>query len=111
MKHGLIINENKTKYLKFTRKQTQDGKLNVKSIQFEQVDSFKYVGSIVNKNNIIEEEMKEGIMEVNEAFYVNKKMFQVKLLSKRSKLKLYWSVIRQVFTYACGTWAFKENVI
>jgi hypothetical protein len=30
---------------------------------------------------------------------------------KRSKLKLYWSVIRPVVTYACETWVLKENVI
>jgi hypothetical protein len=38
-------------------------------------------------------------------------MFQDKLLSKRSKLKLYWSVIIPVVTYACETWVLKENVI
>jgi hypothetical protein len=38
-------------------------------------------------------------------------MFQDKLLSKRSKLKLYWSVIRPVVTYACEIWVLKENVI
>jgi hypothetical protein len=31
--------------------------------------------------------------------------------SKRSKLKLYWSVIRPVVTYAYETWVLKENVI
>jgi hypothetical protein len=38
-------------------------------------------------------------------------MFQDKLLSKRSKLKLYWSVIIPVVTYACESWVLKENVI
>jgi hypothetical protein len=55
--------------------------------------------------------MKERIMTGNKAFYANKRMFQDKLLSKRSKLKLYWSVIRPVVTYACETWGLKENVI
>jgi hypothetical protein len=76
LKYGPIINENKTKYLKCTRKQTQDGKLNVELMQFEQVDSFKYLGSIVNKNNTIEEEIKQRIMAGNKAFYTNKRMFQ-----------------------------------
>jgi predicted nucleic-acid-binding protein len=80
-------------------------------MQFEQVDSFEYLGSIVNKNNTIEVEMKDGIMEGNKVFYANKKVFQDILLSKRSKLKLYWSVIRPVVTYACETSVFKENVI
>jgi hypothetical protein len=50
-------------------------------------------------------------MAGNKAFYANKRMFQDKLLSKRSKLKLYWSIIRPVITYACETWVLKENVI
>jgi hypothetical protein len=50
-------------------------------------------------------------MAGNKAFYANKRMFQDKLLSKRSKLKLYWSIIRPVVTYACETWVLKENVI
>jgi hypothetical protein len=79
-------------------------------MQFEQVESFKYLGSIVNKNNTIKE-IKERIMAGNKAFYTNKRMFQDKLLSKRSKLKLYWSVIRPVVTYACETWVLKEKVI
>jgi porphobilinogen deaminase len=76
LKYGLIVNENKTKYLKCTRKQIQDGKLSVESMQFEQVESFKYLGSIVNKNNTIEEDIKERIMAGNKAFYANKRMFQ-----------------------------------
>ena len=34
-----------------------------------------------------------------------------KLLSKKSKLKLYWTLIRPVVTYACETWVLKENII
>jgi hypothetical protein len=32
----------------------------VESMQFEQVESFKYLGPIVNKNNTTEEEIKEN---------------------------------------------------
>jgi hypothetical protein len=30
---------------------------------------------------------------------------------KKSKLKLYWTVIRPVVMYACETWVLKENSI
>ena len=39
------------------------------------------------------------------------KMFQSKLLSRKSKLKLYWTLIRPVALYACETWVLKENSI
>jgi len=40
-----------------------------------------------------------------------KKLFQNKLLSKKSKLKLYWTLIRPIVMYACETWVLKENSI
>ena len=32
-------------------------------------------------------------------------------MSRRSKLKLYWTVIRPVVVYGCETWVLKENII
>jgi hypothetical protein len=41
------------------------------------------------------------------AFYANKALFTSKLVSRRSKLKLYWPVV----VYGCETWVLKENII
>jgi hypothetical protein len=38
-------------------------------------------------------------------------MFQSKLISRGTKLKLYWSVVRPVVTYACETWILKQSEI
>jgi hypothetical protein len=38
-------------------------------------------------------------------------MFQSKLLSRKSKLKLYWTLIRPIVTYSSETWVLKENSI
>ena len=32
-------------------------------------------------------------------------------MSRKSKLKLYWSVIRQIVVYGCETWVLKESII
>jgi hypothetical protein len=69
-------------------------------MSFESVQSFKYLGSDVNQNNTIEEEIKERIIAGNKAFYANRKMFQSKLLSRKSKLKLYRTLVRPTLTYA-----------
>jgi hypothetical protein len=71
--------------------------------------TFKYLGSCVNQNNTIEEEIKERIIAGNKAFYASRKMFQSKLLSSKSKLKLYRTLIRPILTYASETWVLKEN--
>jgi hypothetical protein len=51
--------ENKTKYMKCTRKATQLDRLKVGSMQFDQVRSFSYLGTIVNENSTLEKESRE----------------------------------------------------
>jgi hypothetical protein len=59
----------------------------------------------------VEEEIKERLIAGNKSFYANQKMFQNKLLSKKSKLKLYWTLIRPIVTYACETWVLKGSSV
>jgi hypothetical protein len=54
MQFGLIINEQKTKYLRCTKKNYAMDDININSMHLEQVKSFKYLGSIVNGNNSID---------------------------------------------------------
>jgi len=51
MEAGLIINEKKTKYLKSTKKETSNESLNINNLQIEQVQQYKYLGSIINVSN------------------------------------------------------------
>jgi len=110
LKCGLIVNVHKTKYLKCSRRQDQPKPINIEDKEFEQVKSFKYLGSTVNADNTVEEEIKERIALGNKAFFANKKMFQSKIISKMAKLKFYCSVIRPVVIYACETWTLKKTM-
>jgi len=38
-------------------------------------------------------------------------LFKSNLVSRKSKLKLYWSVIRPTVVYGCETWVLKESII
>ena len=104
LKYGLTVNVPKTKYLKCSRRQDKLKAINITNKEIEQVRSFKYLGSTVNTDNTMEEEIKERIALGNKAFFANKKIIQSKLISKTANLKLYFSVIRPVVTYACKTW-------
>jgi hypothetical protein len=73
------------------------------------IQSFRYLGSYVNQNKTIEDESKERIIAGNKAFYANRKMFQSKLLSRKSKLKLYRTLIRPILTHVSETWVLKET--
>jgi hypothetical protein len=69
--YGLIVNESKTKYMKCTRRENTSGKLRAGDIQTDQVKSFSYLGSTVNGNNMLEEEIREQIAKGNRAFYAS----------------------------------------
>ena len=56
MKVRLTINEKKTKYLKCTKQDIRIENLNINSSYIEQVQQYKYLGSIINDSNSIEEE-------------------------------------------------------
>jgi len=64
----------------------------------------------VNRNNSIEEEIKERISLGNKAFYANQDLFKIKLLTKNSNLRMYKTLVRPVVTYACETWVLKESI-
>jgi hypothetical protein len=58
----------------------------------------------------IEEEIQHRITLGNKAYYVNQFFFKSRLVSKKSKLKLYWSIIRPTVTYGCETRVLKESI-
>jgi hypothetical protein len=60
--------------------------------------------------NPIEEEIQYGITFRNKAYYAKQCFFKSRKFSKKSKLKLYWSIIRPTVTYACEAWVLKETM-
>jgi len=47
----------------------------------------------------------------NKAYYANQFLFKSRLVSKKSKLKLYWSIIRPIVTHACEVWVSERKVL
>jgi len=70
----------------------------------------KYLGTTVTKDNLIEEEIKERIAAGNRASFANQKILQSKLISKKTKMKLYKALIRPVVVYGSECWVLTENI-
>jgi ABC-type uncharacterized transport system ATPase subunit len=66
-KYGLVINQNKTKYTRHLRTQTyvKDMEKETEGMKIEEANIVKYLGTIVTKENLIEEEIKERIAAGN----------------------------------------------
>jgi hypothetical protein len=105
-----MVNGQKTKYLRCTRKNYKLEELQIDSMYLEQVPSYKYLGSSVNSYNTIEEEIQYRITLRNGEYYANQFFFKSRLVSKKSKLKLYSSIIRPIVTYACEAWLLKNTI-
>ena len=54
--------------------------------------------------------LKPRITLGNKAYYANQFFFKSRLVFKKSKLKLYWSIMRPIVTNVCKTWVLKETI-
>ena len=73
-------------------------------MKIEEVNSAKYLGIIMNADNLIEKEIKERIAAGNRSLFANQMIFQSKLITRKTKERLYRTVIRPVVVYGSECW-------
>jgi Na+-transporting NADH:ubiquinone oxidoreductase subunit NqrC len=81
---SLKVNQEKTKYMVVNRENELVADLNFGEYTFQAVNDFKYLGTNINKNNNMHNEIKLRISAVNKGFFALVKLFKSKLPSKRS---------------------------
>jgi len=99
---GLKIHPGKSKILKTS----PDQKINVKIEEqvLEEVDSFCYLGSIIDRNGGTEADVKSRIGKAHAAFLALGKVWKTRDISLKTKLKLFNSNVKSVLLYGCETW-------
>ena len=83
--------------------------LEVGSHKFQVIHRFTYLGSDVNCNNDISEEIKKRILAANSCFHGLKKHLRSHLTPKNTKILMYKVLSRPVLTYASETWTLSET--
>jgi hypothetical protein len=76
--------------------QNQDTKIANRS--FENVSQFKYLGTTVTNQNLIQEEIKRRLNSVQN-------LLSSRLLSKNLKIRIYLTIILTVVLYRCEIWS------
>lgn len=102
----LIINEDKTKYLRISRNKGREDKqqITIGEHKFENVRSFKYLGTHLNSENNMHEKIAHRTMAANRAYYSLIKLFRTPLISRTCKFLLYKTIIRPILCYGAETW-------
>ena len=95
---GLLINENKTKYMEVTRTVINGDQLRCGKHEFEHVKEFCYLGSQLNQTNSTNSEIQTRILSGNRCYHAYGKLMKSRALNRSSHLKVYKSLIRPVVT-------------
>ena len=84
--------------------------INIDRHKFEQVEKFKYLGSILSNKSEVEKEIQQRIINANRAFFSLNNLFKSRLVSQNSKIKLHRALVKPVLLYACETWATPQTL-
>ena len=110
---GLNINVGKTKVMS-TEESGQgsltDAVINVMGEAVEEVQHFKYLGSMITPSGQPVEEVKARISAAHAVFaQLNKSLWRRREISLRTKIKIYKAVVRSVLLYGAETWCMREE--
>jgi sorting nexin-29 len=104
---GQEMNVEKTKYMLLSRHQNVDQNRDIKIAKrsFENVSQFKYLGTTVKNQNLIQEEIKRRLNSGNAYYHSVQNLLPSCLLSKNLKIRIYNTIILPVGLYGCETWS------
>ena len=112
-KIGLKINTSKTKYMLAGGTEHDRARLGssvtIDGDEFEVVDEFVYLGSLVTADNDTSREIRRRIISGSRAYYGLHKQLRSNRLSPRTKCTLYNTLIRPVVLYGHETWTMLEE--
>jgi hypothetical protein len=79
---------------------------------FRDVEQFRYLGTTITNQNLIQEEIKRRLNSGNACYHSVYNLLSFSLLSKNIKIRIYKAIILPVVLYGCETWSLtlKENI-
>lgn len=103
---GLMVNEDKTKYLLSAAKQSSrlGSSIQVGNHNFEVVKNFVYLGTQITNTNNVSEEIQRRIALANRCYFGLSRQLSSKALSRRTKLTMYTALILPVLLYGAEAW-------
>ena len=104
---GLKVNVDKCKLLRINSRNNDMVEVNGQGI--EDVDRFVYLGATVSKEGGGTEDIHNRVVKARGVFMRLKKIWSSYSISRRTKVRLYKTLVKPVLMYGCETW--KMNVM
>jgi hypothetical protein len=82
----------------------QNHDIKIANRSFENVPQFKYLGTTVTNQNLIQDEIKRRLNSGNACYHSVQNILFSRLLSKNIKIRIYETIILPVVLYGCETW-------
>jgi hypothetical protein len=79
---------------------------------FGNVEQFRYLGTTITNQNLIQEEIKRGLNSGNACYHSVQKLLSSRLLPRNVAIRIHRTIILPVFLYGCETWSLtlKKNI-
>ena len=106
---GLNMHKGKTKILKVNTADQPAITLGGEALQ--EVDSFCYLGSIINKEGGTDEDVKTRIGKARAAFLQLKKVWSSSGLTIHTKTRIFNTIVKPVLLYGSETWRTTVNTM
>ena len=107
-KVGLHVNKDKTKTMRNNCQTADPVKLGEQDI--EDVTEFTYLGAKVTTDGNTEAEIKTRINKARGAFAALKNIWKTKMISKKTKIRIFKSNVLSVLLYAAESWKVTKGI-
>ena len=109
-KIGLKVNDTKTKYMHFSRRQNRNtGPLQIEGLAFERVDYFKYLVVIFKNDHKEEPEIQNRLDLANRCLHACNGILSSKALSHKTNIRLHKAIISPVLLHGSETWRMSKK--
>ena len=99
---GLMINKQKTKFPRINA--GTDEPVTIKGAELGEVESFTYLGSVMDKSGGTDADVKARIGKARSAYNMLKKVWNSREISMSTKVCLFNSNVKSVLLYKAETW-------
>lgn len=109
IKKGMKLNKTKTKVMQVA-KETKKIQIHVDDTELEQVETYQYLGIVIEANGDNHVEINNRIQKANNVYYaMNKGFINKKEISSETKMTVFKTIYRPILTYGCESWVLNQR--